>query len=60
VIETFVSLKIKLEQQGARIDDVDLTIAATAIHLNYTLVTNNTRHFARIPDLLTVNWTKTP
>jgi predicted nucleic acid-binding protein len=33
------------------IPDVDLLIAATALEEDLTLVTRNTRHFERIPDL---------
>ncbi len=56
IMETFGTLKADLEQQGVRLDDFDLMIAATALHLSYTLVTNNTRHFARIADLAVENW----
>jgi tRNA(fMet)-specific endonuclease VapC len=35
---------------------MDLLIAAHALSLNLTLVTNNTREFARIPNLLLENW----
>jgi tRNA(fMet)-specific endonuclease VapC len=31
-------------------------IAAHALSLDVTLVTNNTREFSRIPDLKVVNW----
>jgi len=35
---------------------MDLIIAATAITMNYTLVTNNESHFSRIPGLSIENW----
>jgi len=31
-------------------------IAATALHLGYTLVTGNVGHFERIPELKVENW----
>lgn len=56
IIDTFASLKASLEKTGRGIDDMDLLIAATAITHNLVLVTNNSRHFARISGLETVNW----
>ncbi len=58
IMETFGSLKAGLETEGIRLDDFDVMIASTAIHLNYTLVTNNVRHFERVPDLTVENWTR--
>ena len=56
IIETFAGIKADLQKQGNIIDDMDLLIAATAITMNYTLVTNNERHFSRIPGLQIENW----
>ncbi len=56
VMETFAVLRVNLERSGARLDDFDLIIASTAIHLGYTLVTGNTRHFGRVSDLTIENW----
>ena len=36
--------------------EMDMMIAASAISGGYTLVTNNTRHFARIDGLTLDNW----
>lgn len=58
VMDVFGSLKAGLESGGRRLDDFDLTIAATALMLGYRLVTNNERHFARVPDLTVENWTR--
>ena len=60
VMEAFGSLKARLEQDGRRLDDFDLVIAATAITIGYRLVTNNERHFARIDGLHLENWAKNP
>lgn len=37
--------------QRQQIGDMDLLIAATAIHHNLTLLTRNRRHFGLVPDL---------
>jgi len=56
IMEIFGELKAKLEKDGNRIDDMDLLIASTAMHMNFSLVTNNTAHFMRINDLVLENW----
>ena len=45
-----------LSQQGNPIDDADIFIAAFCLVNDYTLVTNNTRHFKYIIGLKFVNW----
>ncbi len=39
--------------------DFDLLIASTALAENLILVTNNTRHYARIPGIRLENWVTT-
>ena len=56
IIETFADLKASLEGGGEIIPDLDLMIAATAMALNYTLISNNTKHFGRIKNLKLDNW----
>jgi len=56
IIETFADIKLTLEKEGERVPDLDLLIAATALSLNYSLVTNNIRHFSRIVGLKIENW----
>ena len=56
IIEVFGEIKAKLEQKGTRIEDMDLMIAATAIYMDLSLVTNNKSHFSRISDLILENW----
>ena len=56
IIEIFGEMKAKLEVSGARIDDMDLLIASTAMYMNMSLVTNNKSHFKRISDLVLENW----
>jgi tRNA(fMet)-specific endonuclease VapC len=45
-----------LKNEGNIIDDIDLLIAGIAIENEMILVTNNEKHFNRIPDLNIANW----
>jgi tRNA(fMet)-specific endonuclease VapC len=45
-----------LKAQGNLIEDPDLIIAATALQHGAILVTDNTKHFARVPHLQLENW----
>jgi tRNA(fMet)-specific endonuclease VapC len=56
IIETYAELKKVLEKEGNIIPDLDLLIAATAMTHNYTLVTNNIKHFSKIKALKFENW----
>ncbi len=56
IMETFIDIKRNLEVEGRPLDDMDLLIAATALTLNYCLVTNNIRHFGRVAGLDLENW----
>jgi|SRR3954462_10081248 predicted nucleic acid-binding protein len=47
----FGEISATLELGGARLEDADLQIAATAIHHGLELVTGNVRHFTRVPGL---------
>ncbi|WP_246605557.1 PIN domain-containing protein [Sphaerospermopsis torques-reginae] len=49
-------IRSDLESKGLVIGQMDMLIAAHAISLGVTLVTNNIREFSRIPDLLLENW----
>ena len=55
-LDNYARIKVELESQGNRLDNFDLLIAATAITSDLTLVTHNTRHFERIPDLKLTDW----
>jgi tRNA(fMet)-specific endonuclease VapC len=50
------SLRAQLEQTGQLIGANDLLIAAHALALGYTLVSDNEKEFARIDDLPLENW----
>ena len=49
-------LRARLERAGQPIGGNDLLIAAQAIALRHTIVTENDREFARIEDLPRENW----
>jgi tRNA(fMet)-specific endonuclease VapC len=49
-------LRARLEQSGRPIGGNDLLIAAQAIALGYTIVTDNEKEFARIENLPRENW----
>lgn len=55
---TFGDVKAMLRRRGALIEDLDLLIASTAHARDLTLVTNNARHFLRIPELRLESWTQ--
>jgi len=60
VVETFASIRSDLQLAGLPLDDMDLLIAATSMSHNLTLVTNNEKHFSRVPGLSLVNWATSP
>ena len=43
--------RARLRAAGTLIPDMDLLIGATALHHNLTLLSNNRRHFERLPGL---------
>lgn len=54
--ELYGAIRCDLEKRGLVIGNNDMWIAAHALSLNVTLVTNNTREFERIPHLNVENW----
>jgi tRNA(fMet)-specific endonuclease VapC len=56
VARIFGETKTRLKKFGKLINDADLLIASIVIANNGILVTNNTTHFERIPDLKLENW----
>jgi len=54
--EYYGKLRAILEQKGTPIGNMDIMIAAHALSKNLIVVTNNTRHFKRIPQLQVENW----
>ncbi|HUJ04129.1 MAG TPA: type II toxin-antitoxin system VapC family toxin [Rhizomicrobium sp.] len=52
----YAELRASLERAGTPIGANDMLIAAHALALGYTLVTNNDREFARVKSLKVENW----
>lgn len=52
----YAKLRQQLQSSGQVIGSLDMLIAAHAIALNATLVTNNVKEFKRIPNLNIENW----
>jgi tRNA(fMet)-specific endonuclease VapC len=51
-------LRAQLEAAGTPIGPLDTQIAAQALSLGVTLVSNNVREFERVPDLALANWVR--
>ncbi len=54
--ELYGKIRTQLERGGTPIGSFDYLIAAHALSLDVTLVTNNTREFNRVPGLKVENW----
>ncbi len=54
----FAVLRARLERKGQGIGLIDGLIAAHALAIDATLVTNNESDFSRVPGLKIENWTK--
>ena len=51
IMQQFAIIRGHLQQQGTPIGEMDLLIAATALHYGLTIVTRNLRHFERVPGI---------
>ena len=60
VSHAFGTTKAELERRGVRIEDFDVAIAAHALALDGTLVSDNLSHMRRIPGLRVENWHSSP
>jgi tRNA(fMet)-specific endonuclease VapC len=56
VIQKAALIYQHLKKQGTLLEDADTLIAATAVDQSAILVTDNTKHFARVPHLQLENW----
>ena len=52
----YADLRASLEKQGLSIGPMDTLIAAQALSIDGTLVTNNIKEFVRVPKLKLENW----
>jgi tRNA(fMet)-specific endonuclease VapC len=58
VSSQFGAIKADLERSGARIEDLDVAIAAHAVALGAVLVTSNRSHMSRVPGLVIEDWSQ--
>ena len=56
VAERYGEIRVFLESAGKKIGPLDTLIAAHALALDLTIVSNNIKEFARIPGLKCENW----
>ena len=56
IVECFGEVKALLTKSGTPVDEFDLLIGCTALTMNYAIVTNNVRHYQKIPGLEVINW----
>jgi tRNA(fMet)-specific endonuclease VapC len=54
----YAKIRAHLKSRGTMIGANDLFIAAHARDLGLTLITNNSREFARVPELKIENWAR--
>ena len=52
----YADLRASLEKKGLTIGPMDTLIAAQALSIDGTLVTNNLKEFSRVPKLKLANW----
>jgi tRNA(fMet)-specific endonuclease VapC len=57
-VEISAKISADLKHKGKTIGHTDTLIAGIAIANELQLITNNTKHFQRIPKMETANWTK--
>lgn len=55
---TYGNIRAILEKQGTPIGSLDTLIAAHALSLQVTLITNNVKEFSCVPNLKLDNWVK--
>ena len=56
IAECFGEVKAYLAKSGTPVDEFDLLIGCTALTMNYAVVTNNVKHYQKIPGLEVINW----
>ncbi|MBU1398822.1 MAG: type II toxin-antitoxin system VapC family toxin [Proteobacteria bacterium] len=57
LVACYGEIRALLESEGKTIGPLDMLIAAHALTLNLTIVSNNIKEFSRIPNLKYENWT---
>lgn len=57
-LKQFAKCKAHLRKIGRMVDDADILIGSTAIANKMIMVTENTRHFEKLPGIKLDNWIK--
>lgn len=57
IADVYARIKLATQRQGTTVDENDLWIAATALHLGAVLVTADS-DFQRVPGLVLEDWTR--
>lgn len=57
LVKSYGKIRRFLESKGKTIGPLDTLIAAHALSMDLTLLTNNVREFSRVPNLKCENWT---
>jgi len=56
MVSRYGEIRVFLEPKGKTIGPLDMLIAAHALSLDLTIISNNIKEFARIPKLKSGNW----
>jgi len=56
IMDCYGEVRAILEKRGTPLEDFDLLIGCTALVMGYSIVTNNVKHYQKIPGLKVVNW----
>ena len=56
VVKFYGEIRTSLESKGQTIGPLDMLIAAHALSLDLTIISNNIKEFSRIPNLKCENW----
>jgi tRNA(fMet)-specific endonuclease VapC len=59
LMKSYGQIRVFLESKGKTIGPLDMLIAAHAITLDLTIISNNINEFSRIPHLKCENWVST-
>ena len=58
LVTCYGEIRASLESKGKTIGPLDMLIAAHALSLDLTIISNNIKEFSRIPNLKSENWTR--
>ena len=58
LVTCYGEIRASLESKGKKIGPLDMLIAAHALSLDLTIISNNIKEFSRIPNLKCENWTR--